>query len=79
MADLAIEQRLLTLDDLLEMDDVTRVEIIAGEIVPMTAAGVTHGLIGGNIYHPLRLYLEQHGSSALSVEGRSQSWKRNTR
>ncbi|MCA9905713.1 MAG: Uma2 family endonuclease [Anaerolineae bacterium] len=69
MADLAIEQRLLTLDDLLAMADDTRVEIIDGEIVPMTAAGVTHGLIGGNIYHPLRLYLEQHDIGVVLPDG----------
>jgi Uma2 family endonuclease len=69
MAALLIEPKLLALDDLLALGEDARIEIVDGEMVPMAAAGVTHGLIGGNIYHPIRLHLAEHDIGVVLPDG----------
>lgn len=69
MADLPLERTFISLDDLLEMGEDARVEIINGEIVPMAAAGVLHQIIIGNIYRPLDSYTQQHEVGTVFTDG----------
>ena len=69
MADLVLEQQLISLDQLLAMSSKTRIEIVDGEIVPMAGGGVTHGIIGGNIFNPIYLYLETDDLGVVLPDG----------
>lgn len=69
MADILLEEKLLTLDELLVMSQSQHVEIIDGELIEMGGAGILHGLIGGNIYHLLRLYLNEHDIGVALGDG----------
>ena len=56
--------KLITAEELLEMGDIGRVELIRGEIVPMSPAGSEHGRIAGKV---LRLIGSHVDSCKLGV------------
>jgi Uma2 family endonuclease len=60
MADMLVEDRLLTLDELIALSASQRVEIINGELIDMGGAGILHAIVAGNLYAILRLYLDEH-------------------
>lgn len=66
MADRIIEHPPITLDDLLASE--ARVEIVDGEMIEMTAGGMTNGIIGMNIGTPLRLYLRENPIGAVAQD-----------
>lgn len=66
MADQTIEHPPITLDDLLASE--ARVEIVDGEMIEMTAGGMTNGIIGSNIITPLRLYLRENPIGAVAQD-----------
>lgn len=69
MADVPLERAKITLDDLLEMSDRARIEIIEGEVVEMAAAGVVHHIVAGNIYDPLKAYNQENSAGAVFFDG----------
>lgn len=69
MADGPLERAKITLDDLLEMSDRARIEIIEGEVVEMAAAGVVHHIVAGNIYDPLKAYNQENSAGAVFFDG----------
>ena len=60
MADMLVEDKLLTLDELLVMSRSQHVEIIDGELIEMGGAGILHALIGANIFRLIDPYLQAH-------------------
>lgn len=68
MANVLFSERLLSMDELLALDD-ARVEIINGELVEMTAAGMTHQLIARNVQRPLDAYALTHGNGEVFGDG----------
>jgi Uma2 family endonuclease len=68
MANLPVEKTAITLDDLMAMED-AHVEIINGEMTFVTAAGIVHHLVAGNIYRRLDAYVGQHGTGAVFFDG----------
>lgn len=60
--------KLLTLDDLMAMGDV-RVEIIDGEVLEMTAAGMVHQFIGANVYDVTKPYATQKNLGFVFYDG----------
>ncbi len=69
MADMLVEDKLLTLDELLVMSQSQHVEIIDGELIEMGGAGILHALIGGNIFRLLDLYLQAHDIGVAMGDG----------
>ncbi|MBZ0303633.1 MAG: Uma2 family endonuclease [Anaerolineae bacterium] len=69
MADLPHEKTAISLDDLLDMGEDTRVEIIHGELIEMTAAGVLHQIIIGNFFRTLDPFASEHGLGAVFTDG----------
>jgi Uma2 family endonuclease len=67
MADAPLEKAEITLDDLMSISE--RVEIIDGEMIEMTAAGIAHQLIVGNIFRALDAYVIAHDSGAVFPDG----------
>jgi Uma2 family endonuclease len=67
MADAPLEKTAITLDDLMSISE--RVEIIDGEMIEMTAAGIAHQLIVSNIFRALDAYVIAHDSGAVFPDG----------
>jgi Uma2 family endonuclease len=67
MTDLPVQKTHISLDDLLEMPE--RAEIINGELVEMSAAGVLHGIIIGNIYRIVDPYVMEHEIGTVLMDG----------
>jgi Uma2 family endonuclease len=63
-----VHTKLLSLEELLSLDD-ARVEIISGEVIEMTAAGMTHQLIARNIQRPLDAYTIEHKTGEVFADG----------
>lgn len=62
------ETKLLTLDNLMAMGD-ARIEIVEGDVVAMTAAGMVHQLIGGNVYDALKPYAKANKLGIVVFDG----------
>ena len=69
MADLPVEKNSISLNNLLDMNEDVRLEIINGELVEMTAAGVLHQIIVGNIVRILDAYVNQHELGTVFPDG----------
>jgi Uma2 family endonuclease len=50
----------ITADDLLAMGDIGRCELIYGELVMMSPAGVEHGVVVGRLFRYIFDFVEQH-------------------
>jgi Uma2 family endonuclease len=60
MAVAQVKQRLITGDELLEMGDMERCELIAGEIIKMSPTNVEHGYLENEIGTQLRNFIASH-------------------
>ncbi len=77
MADMSLERTAVTLDDLMKTS--ARVEVINGVIVEMAAVGGLHHVVNGNIYDPLRAFVNQRELGALFMDGLLFLMNENTR
>ncbi|MEM6528478.1 MAG: Uma2 family endonuclease [Chloroflexota bacterium] len=68
MTEATLHRPLLTLDELMTAD-YERMEIINGEIVPMSAASGRHHIVAGNIYRILEAYASLKGTGAVFFDG----------
>src|SRR5690349_16437513 len=68
MADISIERTAVTLEDLMNLGD-ARVEVINGVIVEMAPVGGLHHIFGGNLYDPLKTFVDEHGIGAVFMDG----------
>ena len=59
------QSRLLTAEDLWEMDESERVELIRGELITMAPAGGTHGKFGMNVGSLLWIHVRETGSGTV--------------
>jgi Uma2 family endonuclease len=57
----AASTKLITADELLEMGDIGRCELIYGELVMMSPAGAEHGVIVVRIARYISEFVEKHG------------------
>ena len=68
MADISLERTAVTLEDLMKLGD-ARVEVINGVVVEMAPVGGLHQVINGNIYDPLKTFVNEHELGALFMDG----------
>ena len=59
---MSVETRLMTADELLAMPDdgAHQYELVRGELIEMSPAGVRHGRIAARLIHSLAAYVEKH-------------------
>src|SRR4051812_29859225 len=53
--------KLITAEELFEMGDIGRWEVIDGEIVRMSPSGAEHGNVAGNVFALIREFVKQRG------------------
>jgi len=61
----AVSTKLITADELLEMGDIGRCELIYGELVMMSPAGFEHGVVAVRITRFLAQFVDQHDLGAV--------------
>lgn len=61
MATAQTPQRITTVEDLYDLDDEHRYELIRGKLICMSPAGRRHGRIGSRIARLLGNFIEEHG------------------
>ena len=66
---MAIEQKLMTADELLAMrDDGYKYELRQGELIRMVPPGLDHGRFGGRLYRPLADHVEARELGEVTFE-----------
>ena len=66
---MAIEQKLMTAEELLAMpDDGFKYELRQGELIKMSPPGYDHGRFGGRVYLPLAQYVEDKNLGEVLFE-----------
>ena len=69
MANIPLEQTAITLEDLLNLGEDARVEVINGVIVEMAPVGGLHHVVTGNIYDPLKTIVNDNNLGAVFMDG----------
>lgn len=69
MADRSLEQTAVTLEDLLNLGEDSRVEVINGAIVEMAPVGGLHHVVAGNIFRALDKFVINTNLGAVFMDG----------
>ena len=69
MADAALEQIAVTLEDLMHLGSDARVEVINGVVVEMAPVGGLHHIVNANIYNSLKSFVDEHELGAVFMDG----------
>jgi len=63
----ATKTEAITGEELYAMGDIGPCELVEGRIVPMTPAGVPHGIYEGNFYLALRQFVDEHDLGVVAA------------
>jgi Uma2 family endonuclease len=69
MADISLERTAVTLDDLMQLGEDARVEVINGVIVEMAPVGGLHHIFGGNLHYPIKTYVDERDLGIVFMDG----------
>jgi Uma2 family endonuclease len=63
------EAKLITEAELMALGSDARVEVVDGEVIEKSAAGILHQFIGGNFYNPLYRFVTEHNLGFVFYDG----------